>query len=46
MVLDHAYGSRWEPVSGTGRDVVVATAELPEGVEPSGPGWRLVLPVG
>nr|WP_297422596.1 hypothetical protein [uncultured Actinotalea sp.] len=46
LLLDHAYGSRWEPVSGTGRDVVVATTELPEGVEPAGEGWRPVVPVG
>lgn len=46
VVVDHAYGSRWEKVSGTGTDVVVATTDLPDGVEPAGSGWRPVVPVG
>ncbi|WP_034222084.1 hypothetical protein [Actinotalea ferrariae] len=46
VVVDHSYGSRWERVSGTGRDVVVATADLPPGVAPAGEGWRSVVPVG
>lgn len=46
VLVDLCYGSRWEKVSGTGTDVVVARAELPEGTEPAGHGWRQVLPVG
>lgn len=40
LVVDHAYGSRWEKVSGTGTNVVVDDAELPDGVSPLGEGWR------
>lgn len=39
--VDLSYGARWEKVSGTGTDVVVGTADLPEGVVPAGAGWRL-----
>jgi hypothetical protein len=45
VVLDHAFGSRWEKVSGTGRDVVVAVTDLPEGVTPQGGGWQLAVAV-
>ena len=41
LLADHAFGSRWEKVSGTGTNVVVATADLPEGQSPAGEGWRL-----
>lgn len=40
--LDLAYGSRWEKVSGTGTNVVLAAVDLPEGQEPVGEGWRMV----
>lgn len=43
--VDHCYGSRWEKVSGTGTNVVVATADLPAGVAPTGEGWRQAVPV-
>ncbi|NLE71220.1 MAG: hypothetical protein GX609_03865 [Actinomycetales bacterium] len=43
--VDLCYGSRWEKVSGTGTNVVIATADLPEGTEPVGEGWRLAVPV-
>lgn len=46
IMVDENYGSRWEKVSGTGTNVVVATADLPEGVEPVGEGWRMVVSVG
>ncbi len=46
LAVDMCYGSRWEKVSGTGTNVVVATADLPEGMTPAGEGWRLVVPVG
>ena len=42
LTVDHAYGSRWEKVSGTGTNVVVAAVDLPDGDSPVGPGWRLV----
>lgn len=42
VTVDACYGSRWEKVSGTGHDVVIETADLPEGVEPEGAGWRVV----
>jgi hypothetical protein len=42
VILDLAYGSRWEKVSGTGTDVVVATADLPEGTLPVGDNWHVV----
>ncbi|WP_146841741.1 hypothetical protein [Cellulomonas composti] len=42
VVVDQCYGSRWEKVSGTGTNVVVATADLPEGESPAGEAWRLV----
>lgn len=45
LAVDMCYGSRWEKVSGTGTNVVVATADLPEGVVPEGEGWRLAVPV-
>ena len=44
--VDLSYGSRWEKVSGTGTNVVVATADVLEGVEPVGEGWRLAVPAG
>lgn len=46
LTVDLAYGSRWEKVSGTGTNVVVATADLPEGEVPAGDGWRLAETVG
>lgn len=46
LLADACYGSRWEKVSGTGTNVVVQTADLPEGVVPEGEGWRLAVPVG
>ena len=46
VALDPSFGSRWEPVSGTGHNVVVATADLPEGAEPAGDGWRLAVAAG
>ncbi len=46
LMLDQAFGSRWEKVSGTGHDVVVATADLPEGESPAGEGWLMVEAVG
>ena len=42
--VDLSYGSRWEKVSGTGTNVVAATADLPEGAEPVGEGWRVAVP--
>ncbi|HEY3546941.1 MAG TPA: hypothetical protein VGK17_12760, partial [Propionicimonas sp.] len=39
--VDLSYGSRWEKVSGTGTNVVVATADLPVSESPVGDGWRL-----
>ena len=42
--IDLAYGSRWEKVSGTGTNVVLAAADLPEGESPVGEGWRMVEP--
>jgi len=44
--VDLAYGSRWEKVSGTGTNVVVAEVDLPESEVPVGDGWRLVATVG
>jgi hypothetical protein len=44
--VDPSYGSRWEKVSGTGTNVVVATTDLAEGVDPAGEGWRLAVPAG
>jgi hypothetical protein len=44
--VDLSFGSRWEKVSGTGTNVVVATADLPGGVEPVGEGWCLAAPIG
>ncbi|HMO10929.1 MAG TPA: hypothetical protein PKB06_05375 [Actinotalea sp.] len=41
LVLDHSYGSRWEKVSGTGTNVVVAVVDLPAGEAPVGVGWQL-----
>lgn len=41
--LDPTFGSRWEKVSGTGHNCVVATADLPEGQVPAGEGWRLAV---
>ena len=46
LKVDLAYGSRWEKVSGTGTNVVVAEVDLPEGVSPGSEGWRLAEPVG
>lgn len=46
LKVDENFGSRWEKVSGTGTNVVIATADLAEGVEPVGEGWRMVAPVG
>lgn len=46
LKVDLCYGSRWEKVSGTGTNVVVATADLPEGEVPVGEGWRTAVPVG
>lgn len=40
--VDLAFGSRWEKVSGTGTNVVVATADLPDGEAPVGAGWHLM----
>ena len=45
LKVDLAYGSRWEKVSGTGTNVVIATTDLPEGVSPLGVGWQQVQPV-
>lgn len=45
LKVDENFGSRWEKVSGTGTNVVIATADLAEGVEPVGEGWRMVAPV-
>ena len=42
VMVDQVYGSRWQEVSGTGTNVVIATAELPEGQVPDGAGWRQV----
>lgn len=42
--VDHAYGSRWEAVSGTGTNVVIAETDLPEGQVPAGDGWRMIQP--
>ena len=39
--MDLTYGSRWEKVSGTGTNVVVAEVDLPEGEAPVGEGWHL-----
>lgn len=44
--VDLAYGSRWQEVSGTGTNVVISTARLPEGQVPAGDGWRQVQPAG
>ncbi len=44
--VDLSYGSRWEKVSGTGTNVVVATADLSPGVAPVGEGWRMAVPAG
>ena len=44
--VDLSHGSRWEKVSGTGTNVVVATLDLPEGAEPSGEGWQLAVASG
>jgi hypothetical protein len=46
LKVDLAYGSRWEKVSGTGTNVVVAAVDLPEGESPLGEGWRLAETVG
>ena len=43
---DLTYGSRWEKVSGTGTNVVVAEVDLPESESPDGEGWRLAETVG
>ena len=42
LVVDLAYGSRWEKVSGTGTNVVLASVDLPVGESPVGAGWQLV----
>ena len=44
--MDLTYGSRWEEVSGSGTNVVIATADLPEGEVPAGDGWRQVQTAG
>ena len=46
LKVDLAYGSRWEKVSGTGTNVVVAAVDLPEGGSPAGECWRPVETVG
>jgi len=46
VMVDHAYGSRWEKVSGTGTNVVVYAVDLPDGEAPAGVGWHLVETVG
>jgi hypothetical protein len=46
LMVDLAYGSRWEKVSGTGTNVVVAAVDQPEGVSPVGEGWHVVETVG
>ncbi|MDO8108082.1 hypothetical protein Q6348_12845 [Isoptericola sp. b441] len=46
LKVDLCFGSRWEKVSGTGTNVVVATADLAEGETPVGEGWRLAETVG
>ena len=46
LKVDLVYGSRWEKVSGTGTNVVVAAVDLPEGASPVGEGWRQPEPVG
>ncbi len=46
LTVDLTYGSRWERVSGTGTNVVVAEVDLPEDQVPTGDGWRLVEAVG
>ena len=46
LLVDNCYGSRWEKVSGTGTNVVIAAVDLPEGESPVGEGWRLVETVG
>jgi len=46
IAVDLAYGSRWEKVSGTGTNIVLAAVDLPEGESPLGEGWHLVETVG
>ena len=44
LKVDENFGSRWEKVSGTGTNVVIATVDLAEGIEPVGEGWRIAAP--
>ncbi|WP_188078969.1 hypothetical protein [Actinotalea subterranea] len=44
--VDMNFSSRWQPVSGTGTNVVVETADLPPDAAPVGDGWRTATPVG
>ncbi len=41
LEVDHTYGSRWEKVSGSGTNIVIAEVDLPDGEVPPGIGWRL-----
>jgi len=43
--VDMSFGSRWEKASGTGTNVVIATVDLAEGIEPVGEGWQMVASV-
>ncbi len=42
LTLDVSFGSSWQPVSGTGHNVVVDAIDLPAGEQPVGEGWRMV----
>jgi hypothetical protein len=46
LAVDLTYGSRWEKVSGTGTNIVVAEVDLPEDQVPDGDGWRLAETIG